>query len=460
MIQPIEITDNSEKQGSSFEGFQKENYENLLHIANFSIDELCKNNPGLLVFPKNLNINKDEIDKHRIFSMQGSFDNLKSLKITTGNLMGFVGYGNTKVTIRSRFSKKSITDFFLHYMIQKVFAINLFDLPHPVINNGELDFLLYLFPNLLKKALSQGVYKAYKTFDRNDDRIKGAIEINRHIKMNEPFLGKIAYKSRESSFDNNVTQLIRHTIEYIKAKEYGNALLSADTDIQTCIKQILEATPSYSIKERERLINKNNGKFAHPFFSSYNTLLKLCLMILKHKKNNYGNNSNEVYGILFDGAWLWEEYLATILLSSGFKHAKNKEKKRGIEVYKGRMNYPDFYAGKQISCAETIPAENYILDAKYKHLDSTTLTRDDLNQIITYMHIFPSNASGLIYPYDKNTSDNSIIRYTSIHKLYGLGGTVETFGVPIPQEEHNQHEFRNRMKIIEEKVKSIQWLSR
>ena len=37
--------------------------------------------------------------------------------------------------------------------------------------------------------------------------------------------GNVVYKNREFSYDNLLTELIRHTIEFIKRKEYGNALL-------------------------------------------------------------------------------------------------------------------------------------------------------------------------------------------------------------------------------------------
>ena len=45
--------------------------------------------------------------------------------------------------------------------------------------------------------------------------MRGTIDINRHLKLNLPFNGRVAYRTREFSHDNHVTELIRHTIEYI-----------------------------------------------------------------------------------------------------------------------------------------------------------------------------------------------------------------------------------------------------
>ena len=47
------------------------------------------------------------------------------------------------------------------------------------------------------------------------------------------------------------------------------------------------------------------------------------------EKIKYDLSANKMYGILFDGAWLWEEYLATVLKKKGFEHPRNKGKNAG-----------------------------------------------------------------------------------------------------------------------------------
>ena len=59
--------------------------------------------------------------------------------------MGFIGYGNTEITIRSRFTKDSPEDWFMQYLLQRVFSINLFDLKHSHSNEEALDIADLLF---------------------------------------------------------------------------------------------------------------------------------------------------------------------------------------------------------------------------------------------------------------------------------------------------------------------------
>ena len=442
-------------------------YQNLNKIANTTVEELTKNNPSLLIFPQVLGSHNDGIDEQEVFNLHGNPELLEKVTLKTGNLMGFIGIGETQLKVSSRFSQDDEHDFFVQYMLQKVFSINLFDWELH-ISNGELDLLMFVFPKLLKKALAQGLYRQYQTFNRNDANVKGVIDVSRHIKQNMPFGGKIAYNSRERTFDNCVTELIRHTIEAIKTKLFGNQLLYSDDETKKCVQEIIEATQGYNFHEREKVILQNLKPLTHPYYTAYNPLQKLCLAILCHKKIGFGNAKNKVYGILFDGAWLWEEYLATIFVSAGFKHPRNKSETGAISVYKGNPRYPDFYKGKQIfqNATELQIEENFVLDAKYKHLDNHKpcsdeitggFSREDLHQLITYMYIMPAKRAGLIYPYDKDDRRNETKLVESTKKmLFGYGGTVATYGVPISVKQ-TYREFVDFMKEIEDIIRKYDW---
>ena len=453
---------------------KKSDYDNLSKIANTSVEELTKNNTSLLIFPQVLGLHDDGIGEEPIFNLHGNPEQPESVKLETGNLMGFIGLGDTQLKISSRFSKPDKNDHFMHYMLQKVFSINLLDYKYSS-GDGGLDLLMFIFPRLLKKALAQGIFRQYQTFRRNDANVKGTIDVSRHIRKNIPFGGKVSYNNRERTFDNPLSELIRHTIECIKTKAFGKDLLNADEEIKECVREILNATQDYDIHEREKVIAQNLKPIAHPYYTAYKPLQKICLSILRHKKMSYGKSNNKAYGILFDGAWLWEEYLATVLVPAGFKHPQNKKGSGAIKVYDGNPRYPDFYKGKQISKSESnadsllellqSAESNFVLDAKYKHLDNhkpdsdeitASFSRDDLHQLITYMHIMPAKIGGLIYPYDKSDKQNSTEIVVSTKKtLYGYGGIVATYGVPIPVV-NSYKEFNDVMKPIEKRIANFQ----
>ena len=296
----IPLTDNLDWKNLSDFGLDG-NFQDLSLIANTRIEKLkLDDNKKLLVFPHSFGDHGDDLGDNAIFSLLGN-------EIKTGNIMGFVGINNTQVSIKSRFAQSDGNDYFLHYMLAKVFRINLVNLMHGISNENILDFLIYLFPYFLGKAMSQGLFKKYQRFEHNDANIKGPIDIVRHIQRNIPFRGTVAYNTREHSYDNDVTQLIRHTIEYIRTKETGQLVLQNESDTRSNVSQIVFATPTYSQNQRQQIINKNLRPLNHPYFTEYTDLQKLCLQILRQDELKFGEEKDKVYGVLFDGAWLWEE---------------------------------------------------------------------------------------------------------------------------------------------------------
>jgi len=410
---------------------------NLKEIANKTILELTQDHSqNLLIFPLDLNSYGDDIGKSLIMSVNGDL-------ISTGNILGFVGRNDTQLDIKSRFAKDCEDDYFLHYMLQKVFSINLFDIQHTISKQPIFDFLLYLFPYFLKKALTQGLYKKYKRFEYNDANVRGPIDVNRHIRQNIPFKGTIAYYTREHSHDNEITQLVRHTIEFIRAKAQGSIILNNDLETKECVSQIVMATQTYNVRERNKIINQNLRPVRHPYFSAYTDLQKICLQILRHESIKYGQEKDKVYGILFDGAWLWEEYLNKILKPIGFNHPENKNQKGGLKMFENdseddaicknsRRLYPDFYK------------DNFILDAKYKHLNNG-VGREDLYQVVSYMYCKEAKNGAFVYPNDKEENK-------TCYKLCGYGGYMHVIPFYIPQKAKSFSEFSNSIKTSEQKL--------
>ena len=151
--------------------------------------------------------------------------------------------------------------------------------------------------------------------------VKGAIDIARHIKKNTPFIGNVAYSQRGFSYDNSLMELVRHTIEFIKRKPYGNNLL---VKVKDEVKLVIAATPGYKAYDRQKIVDENKkNTVRHEYFREYLALQRLCILILQHQKHQIGSGSRQIYGILFDGAWLWEEYVNT-LIDDIFYHPMNK----------------------------------------------------------------------------------------------------------------------------------------
>ena len=135
----IDLTDNNDKQT-----FQRKNVAALFPIADKTIAELCQENENLLIFPFSIETSDDRIGESSVMSILNTADP-DTVRISTGNVMGFIGVGNLQVKINSRFDVGR-DDYLLHYMLQKVLSFNLFDLSHNNEQEDVFDFIMFMFP--------------------------------------------------------------------------------------------------------------------------------------------------------------------------------------------------------------------------------------------------------------------------------------------------------------------------
>ncbi len=433
----INLTDNDKSAT-----FLRRDVAALFPIAGKTIAQLCRDNENLLIFPYSIETANDDIAEASIMDIQNT-DDSENVRIETGNVMGFIGVGDLQIKIKSRFDSGR-DDYLLHYMLQRVLSFNLFDLSHNNEQEDVFDFIMFMFPYFLKAALRQGVYREYQNYKHNDANLKGSIDVNRHIARNIPFVGNIAYSTREYSHDNNMTELVRHTIEFMKTKKYGQVVLNIDRETIENVKTIIEHTPLYNKNERGSIVSSNLRAKAHPYYTEYRPLQALCLQILRMEEVKYGESEDEICGILFDGAWLWEEYLNTILHNLGFTHPQNKLHKGGIYLFDDHtgIRYPDFYN------------DDMVLDAKYKRLGSydkvSKVGNNDINQVITYMNSLHVKKGGFVAPLEQCQEGIPTSR------LKDSISTLSIFGVEISKTASSYVDFCESMKKKEDAfIKSL-----
>lgn len=358
-------------------------------IADKTLGQLEKE--GVFVFPAAVD-SADDITRDQMI-LQKVNDSYRS-----SNVMGFLGCGDERLIIESRFSHEE--DFFTKYLLEKVLEMpSIVDLNTDANQDNRLfNFLIFLFPHYLRQAMRKGLFKQYLRRRYNDGNVKGTIDIARHIEKNTPFVGNVAYSQREFSYDNNLVELIRHTVEYIREKDYGRTLLLRVKDE---VNLIVEATPGYEFYDRQKIVDANKkNAVRHAFYREYLALQRLCLLILQHRKHQVGTGERKIYGILFDGAWLWEEYV-NLLVGDLFYHPMNKSNLGKQYLFSKGIGeiYPDF-----ISRSNT---PRIIADAKYKPIEN--VGGKDYLQVLAYMFRFDGKIGYYFYPEAEGTQSKTLL---------------------------------------------------
>jgi 5-methylcytosine-specific restriction endonuclease McrBC regulatory subunit McrC len=250
-----------------------------------------------------------------------------------------------------------------------------------------------------------------------------------------------------------------------------------DEDARDDVGKIIQATPTYSKSNRFKVIAQNLHPITHPYYTAYEPLRILCLGILQHKKLSYGNDSeNNIAGILFDGASLWEEYLAKLFAEHKLDliHSNNRTGENGIQLLVGgrKNHYPDFYRKKNGN------KESIILDAKYKRLceDPSSKENDednefdgnsqsengpvkhkfigkDVMQMLAYMYALDSKNAVLLSPFAvrKDLDDKLVETITEPYwkDTFGKKGKISIIAFPIKANAMNYEELCKNMKTAE-----------
>ena len=399
-LEAITLTDNQQpNKYYYFDSDSKNEIENSMpescksYIESVSsVNKLMKEHNSVIL-PKRENFENDTVIE------------IRNSKIYTYNWVGVISTqtkneNSMRIEITSRFDTGE-KQYFLLYLLSSVYGVNIFNIDiNSEKESNYIIILIILFLSKIVEAYGSGLYKEYNRSKYNDYNFKGSIDIDRHIKLNTPFMGKTAYKVREYTYDNEILCLMRQVLDYIIFNhfEVWEACLNNELMLNEVVSVIENATPSYrmNINYADTIICRR--EITHPMYTDYEEARKLAIMILSESGQNIFDNSKELsFSLLIDISWLWEEFVAEKLLKEyNYKHLLTDGSAGVLEWSNREYWYPDF-----IEMEDECNRKN-VFDAKYKFWDWDK--DDDIHQLLSYLFISGGNKCGIIYPDNKSTT--------------------------------------------------------
>lgn len=424
----------------------------LRNLSNKTLEKLSKENNSLLTLSSSKGM-WFAVDQPLLQITENSnAKQLLQVTVRTFNLVGFLFINGHRIEITSRFCGSSSLgqDYFLLALLIRVLK-----LPESVCENflndaGISELCMLFFPLLLNNALNQGIFRERRRNSFNDDHVRGTIDFVEHIRKNIPFNGKIAYATHDLEPDNNLTQLIRHTIEFMRCSKFGREILhSGGGNVHRNVQFIIKNTSQFNKHKLAEVLKANSSPLRHPYFTHYEPLRRLCLQILS--ANDVYFNEQSVYdvsGILFDIARLFEEYVAQILIPEGFVHSDNLNHHNKIYLAQDPdrngsfefIRYPDFYLPTTENNSNEKRAA-VVLDAKYKR---DPFGRDDVHQLISYMHALKAAAGAFVVPQGKDKE----------YRMLGFGGKLGSLSCSFPEKFSNLEQCLESLDSCAEKLRS------
>ncbi|MCQ2749016.1 MAG: McrC family protein [Clostridia bacterium] len=244
------------------------------------------------------------IYNHEAFAMLKTRDNMKILSDDKKpNYLGYLSLhrDNTHIDLNIK-SKFSVGNHLLNYMLSKVYDFNGEILTDNLEGINDLIFI-----NAYRNAIKKGIFRKYIEVEYNDSKIKGKIDVARHIQINQSIQGKVAYSTREYSPKNNVNRLILKTYNLLDRKndKLLRRVINNDRDVTkgfTQLKNIITNVDEYT---NEQVIGKGNEKISNMVYKEYETLRKISKALLKSKgRYVFEENDVRLNGVLFNPDYL------------------------------------------------------------------------------------------------------------------------------------------------------------
>lgn len=373
----------------------------LAEYGKLSLAELAERANGALVDLTGSHFDEGDRKKQPFFTFH---DDGKGFHLDTDNLMGVLRFCDRKsgasvqVEVLSRFDKGK-NNFFLNYLLSKAFNCALGAEAVSAQRSPLLDILLdIVFVRRLGEASKAGLLRHYREFRNNDWNFKGSLDLARHIRENIPLMHGIAYRKREIDLDVLVNRMI--LMAALTVNRRHPEFFEGERDAADALRELRMGVTEE--RDLRTLLSRRDCRepVTHPFFREvWEPLRQIARMILEDEQwtlFSQDTTEDEVSGVVFDGSWLWEEYLAHILSDQGFSHCVKGKSPEGM-LYSLRNSrtgrdvgamFPDFVLKKDGRYLQ-------IADAKYKQ---PGLVRNDRLQMIAYAHVFEAKTVRVIYP--------------------------------------------------------------
>lgn len=330
-------------------------------------------------------------------------------RVYTGKYVGLFRLEDRQVVITSRFDQPG-KPFFLYYLLEHLWDAALMALePGAAFQNDPFDILLHAKLAIqLEQAWKKGALRQYRTFQHNDSRVRGPLDIPRHIRENAGLNnGRMAYRTRAFSLDNPYNVIFLQAMDAAERK-YPALLKRLNRKrpaLQSALRILRQEAPGWAEAQRQTALRQTEKRLTNPIHRAYEPARVAARAILRRQGADPAGSSKHgqvVTGAFLDMDELWERFLEREL----FDHPPEWVAQTSRRILGRHMELrPDF----------CWPEKGVVLDAKNRGVWGRTLGKgqgrlwtrgeedrdgllDDVYQVLTYMLALGCREGGVVFP--------------------------------------------------------------
>ncbi len=246
--------------------------------------------------------------------------------------------------------------------------------------NSILDIYFELFLNQTEELVKRGLIRKYRQQESNQSALRGKILFSQHMQQNMIHRERFYCQHQVYDRDHLIHHIIYRTLHILKdfiaepLRDRLNRLLLVFQEYE--LRQIDEQLLRQVVYDRKS--------------SAYRPAIEIAKIIILNYSPNLQAGSDNLLTLLFDMNSLWEEYIYRVLHKYRPKHYEVMAQ-NSMPFWEGRRIRPDIVIRRG--------DETWIIDTKWKVLDSKNVADDDLKQMFVYNLHWDAEKSMLLYPY-------------------------------------------------------------
>lgn len=254
--------------------------------------------------------------------------------------------------------------------------------------NSVLELYFEMFLNELESLLHRGLIKKYKKQSGQQNALKGALVFNKHISKNTVHKERFYVNYSVYTKDHLLHQILQEALLVIYSISNNSLITDKIGRLQAQFPEVKR------IRVEASHFNRISESRKH---QPYEKAIAIAKLILLNYRPDIKAGRKNLLAIMFDMNRLWEEYVLRIL---------KKHKKEGWQI-KGQQSQI-FWKRKTIRPDIVLEHNDqvYVIDTKWKVIDTNKPSDADLKQMFVYNHHWQSQKSMLLYPNSGDQKSN------------------------------------------------------
>ncbi|MAE07261.1 MAG: restriction endonuclease [Bacteroidetes bacterium] len=267
----------------------------------------------------------------------------------------------------------------------------------------ELYFEIYL--NEVSLLLRRGLVKKYRKDAANVKALKGRINFARNIQENLIHQERFHTTHQCYDFEHLINQILLKGLKVLKQLSNRESIISRVNKLRFAFPEIKEINVDQASFVKINLNRKTE---------TYSEAIKIAKMLILNYSPDISKGQDDMLALLFDMNMLWEKYIYRML-----KRREDAELKIGFQesdkFWNNRAIHPDIVIRKKHLIDNEEYWKPYIIDTKWKIVEPSKPSDDDLKQMFAYNLYWDARKSILLYPKTGEKKDGKFGEYHKGH---------------------------------------------